>query len=127
MADTGKEVIKTSTLKKRILMHGDIDTDDANTAYLAYIGLGQVVQSVLGQDGWRSVLGNGYFAAPSVCEHGVWLKEMLRNAETRVKSAESAYENVRQIAFAFDGAELSGMVEEPNIEDIVADLEAHAI
>ncbi len=127
MSKTGKEVIKTSTLKNRVLAHSEISTKDANTLYLASVGLTQVIQSVLWADGWRSVLGNGYFAAPSICKHGTWLKEMLKNAENRAKNFEAACDGVRQLAMAFDGAELDGMYEEPSIEDIVADLEAHAI
>lgn len=127
MASKGKEVIKTSTLKNRILAHNEIRATDTNTVYLASIGLTQVVQSVLWADGWRSVLGNGYFASPSICKHSTWLMEMLKSAESRAQRFEAACEGVRQYAMVFDGTEPEGLAEEPNIEDIVADLEAHAI
>ena len=129
MARSGKHVIRTETLKNRIRPHVEITTDDANEKYLMEGGLAQTVQSVLWQDGWRSVK-DGYFVSLEECENLVRLKQMLRNANTRKDQAEKAYENVKSVEcrqLVIAGIECDELIEEPSEEDLIAELEADAI
>lgn len=128
MARKGKYVIKTSTLRERILIHCEIKSNDPNTQYLANCGLTQTVQSVLQTDGWRSVIGNGYFLPASDAKKAEWATFLRKNAKARVGQAEAAYEVVRQLTMNFeDFEEIDDFIEEPAIEDVIADLEAYAI
>ena len=129
MARKNKYVIKTRTLKERIFAHPqcEISTRDINTRYLAEVGMTQVVQSVLWADGWRSVVGNGYFLPACDAKKAEWANLLRRNASARVGQAEAAYEIVRQLTMDFDDEEINGLIEEPAIEDVIADLEAYAI
>ena len=45
MVFENKHVIRTETMKARILGHSDIMTDDTNTHYLAEIGVQQVIDT----------------------------------------------------------------------------------
>lgn len=123
-----KYAVKTDTIRNRILLHSEIDTGDANTRYLAEVGIQQVIQSVLNSNGFYSVA-NGFFVSLNECENIALLKIMLKNANRREESATGTKDKVETIMFRqtkFDGIELD-LVEEPSIADIVADLEAHAI
>lgn len=130
MARKKKYVIKTSTLRERIFAHPScqIASKDPNTIYLANNGMTQVIQSVLWADGWRSVVGNGYFLPASDAKKPEWASLLRRNASARVGQAEAAYEIVRQLTMNFDNENaLDGFIDEPAIEDVIADLEAFAI
>lgn len=129
LARKEKHVIKTSTLKERIMLHVPAKVDDTDLQYLIDTGLVQVVQSVLHADGWRSVA-DGYFALLNECEDLSRLKIMVRNADTRVIMAEGVAGEVRQVEarqMAFVGIDCEELIEEPCYEDYIADLEADAI
>lgn len=129
LADTGKHIIKTETLKSNIMAHVPLDTEDENELYLIDVGIVQVAQSVLWADGWRSVA-DGYFASLHDCKDLVQLKLMLKNSDRRVESAVringevKMYES-RQLKIA--GLDCDELVAEPSYEDLIADLEADAV
>lgn len=122
-------MIKTETLKDRILAHGDIITDDENTRYLAEVGLVQVAQSVLWADGWRSVA-EGYFMSLHACEDLRKLKIMHRNSSKRVYVAVDVDGEVQECIakqMTIQGVEDEELIEEQDRDDLVADLESRAI
>ena len=122
-------MIKTETLKDRILAHGDIITDDENTRYLAEVGLVQVAQSVLWADGWGSVA-EGYFMSLHACEDLRKLKIMHRNSSKRVYVAVDVDGEVQECIakqMTIQGAEDEELIEEQDRDDLVADLESRAI
>ena len=122
-------MIKTETLKNRILAHGDIITDDENTRYLAEVGLVQVAQSVLWADGWRSVA-EGYFMSLYACEDLRKLKIMHRNSSNRVYVAVDVDGEVQECIakqMTIQGVEDEELIEEQDRDDLVADLESRAI
>ena len=122
-------MIKTETLKDRILAHGDIITDDENTRYLAEVGLVQVAQSVLWADGWRSVA-EGYFMSLHACEDLRKLKIMHRNSSKRVYAAVDVDGEVQECIakqMTIQGVEDEELIEEQDRDDLVADLESRAI
>lgn len=122
-------MIKTETLKDRILAHGDIITDDENTRYLAEVGLVQVAQSVLWADGWRSVA-EGYFMSLHACEDLRKLKIMHRNSSNRVYVAVDVDGEVQECIakqMTIQGVENEELIEEQDRDDLVADLESRAI
>lgn len=122
-------MIKTETLKDRILAHGDIITDDENTRYLAEGGLVQVAQSVLWADGWRSVA-EGYFMSLHACEDLRKLKIMHRNSSNRVYVAVDVDGEVQECIakqMTIQGVEDEELIEEQDRDDLVADLESRAI
>ena len=129
LADTGKHIIKTETLKSNIMAHVPLNTEDENELYLIDVGIVQVAQSVLWADGWRSVA-DGYFASLHDCKNLVQLKLMLKNSDRRVESAVringevKMYES-RQLKIA--GLDCDELVAEPSYEDLIADLEADAV
>lgn len=129
LADTGKHIIKTETLKSNIMAHVPLNTEDENELYLIDVGIVQVAQSVLWADGWRSVA-DGYFASLHDCKDLVQLKLMLKNSDRRVESAVringevKMYES-RQLKIA--GLDCDELVAEPSYEDLIADLEADAV
>ena len=128
MVFENKHVIRTETMKSRILGHSDIMTSDTNTRYLAELGIQQVVQSVLNSNGFYSVA-NGFFVSLSECKNLVRLKIMLRNANRREESAEGTKDTMEAITFKqlkMEGLELE-LVEEPAFDELIADLEADAI
>lgn len=123
-----KHVIRTETMKNRILGHSDIVTSDTNTRYLAEIGIQQVIQSVLNSNGFYSVA-NGFFVSLNECKNLVRLKIMLRNANRREESAEGTKDTMEAITFRqlkMEGLELE-LVEEPAFDELIEDLEADAI
>ena len=123
-----KHVIRTDTMKTRILLHSEINAGDANTRYLAELGIQQVVQSVLNSNGFYSVT-NGFFVSLNECKNLVRLKIMLKNASRREESAEWTKDKMESITFKqlkMEGIELE-LVEEPAFDDLIADLEADAI
>ena len=129
LARKEKHVIKTATLKERIMLHVPTKVDDTDIQYLIDTGLVQVVQSVLHADGWRSVA-DGYFVSLSDCEDLPRLKIMVRNADSRAIIAETVAGEVRQVEarqMTFVGIECEELIEEPCYEDYLADLEADAI
>lgn len=126
LADNGKHLIRTATLKDRILSHVDVPVGDENIDYLISLGVQQAAQSVLWADGWRSVV-DGFFANLSENKNLLRFKLMDRNAYTRKERSEAAYEMVHQTVMSFAGADFIGLVEEPSTEEIIADLEADAI
>lgn len=122
-------MIKTETLKDRILAHGDIITDDENTRYLAEVGLVQVAQSVLWADGWRSVA-EGYFMSLHACEDLRKLKIMHRNSSNRVYVAVDVDGEVQECIakqMTIQGVEDEELIEEQDRDDLFADLESRAI
>lgn len=122
-------MIKTETLKDRILAHGDIITDDENTRYLAEVGLVQVAQSVLWADGWRSVA-EGYFMSLHAREDLRKLKIMHRNSSNRVYVAVDVDGEVQECIakqMTIQGVEDEELIEEQDRDDLVADLESRAI
>lgn len=128
MVFENKHVIRTETMKSRILGHSGIMTSDTNTRYLAELGIQQVVQSVLNSNGFYSVA-NGFFVSLSECKNLVRLKIMLRNANRREESAEGTKDTMEAITFKqlkMEGLELE-LVEEPAFDELIADLEADAI
>lgn len=115
-------------MKTRILGHSEIMTSDANTRYLAEVGIQQVIQSVLNSNGFYSVA-NGFFVSLHECKNLVRLKIMLKNASRREESAEGTKDTMEAITFKqlkMEGIELE-LVEEPAFDDLIADLEADAI
>jgi hypothetical protein len=128
MVFENKHVIRTETMKNRILGHSDIVTSDTNTRYLAEIGIQQVIQSVLNSNGFYSVA-NGFFVSLNECKNLVRLKIMLRNANRREESAEGTKDTMEAITFRqlkMEGLELE-LVEEPAFDELIEDLEADAI
>lgn len=130
LARKEKHVIKTATLKDRIMLHIPMqEVDDTDIQYLVEAGLVQVVQSVLHEDGWRSVA-NGYFVSLSDCKDLQRLKIMVRNADSRSIIAEGVADMVREVEarqLTIAGIECDELIEEPCYEDYIAELEADAI
>ena len=129
MVEKSCDVIKTETLKNRILAHRDIQTDDENTKYLAEVGLVQVAQSVLWADGWRSVA-EGYFMSLHACEDLEKLKIMHRNTSNRVYVAVDVDGEVQECIakqMTLQGIDDEELIEEQDRDDLIADLEARAI
>ena len=83
IAETGKHVIKTESIKDlvnpRIIISGAND----DSTYLAEIGFGQVIQSRLYEHGYRS-LGKGYFVNLNSCRDVHYLMMLYDNADTSV-------------------------------------------
>lgn len=129
LVEQSRDVIRTETLKNRILAHSDIVTDDENTKYLAEIGLVQVAQSVLWADGWRSVA-EGYFMSLHACEDLGKLKIMHRNASKRVYVAVDVDGEVQECIakqMTIQGIDNEDLIEEQDRDDLIADLESRAI
>lgn len=129
LAIEGKQFIRTSTLKDGILRHTEIMTDDGNTRHLAEIGIGQVIQKTLQSAGWKSVAG-GYFVNTAECAELPILKRLVRNAHGRTVAAELTEDTIRgyearQLAIA--GIDCDELVEEPAWEDLIVELEQHAV
>lgn len=129
IAETGKHVIKTESIKDlvnpRIIISGAND----DSTYLAEIGFGQVIQSRLYEHGYRS-LGKGYFVNLNSCRDVHYLMMLYDNADTSVADKVRIRKLIReqcdgQGVYIFDGVEPIGtrfnMTEEEFYDQVKAD------
>ena len=107
----GKHVISTSSIKEYIppeLISGL--SGDTDTAYLAQVGLGQVIQSILWRHDFRS-LGRGFFVNLEQCDNVSYLAELYNNSDSSVLEKETIRKRIKskcdgQGVFSFEGDRL---------------------
>lgn len=106
MEHTDKHVINTETLKNRVMLHINFDGENDETKYCTKVGFGQVIQSRLFNNGYRSVR-TGLFVNVDRCESISYLNEIVKNADASETTKAMVKERLKKIR----DTKLSGQIE----------------
>ena len=97
MLSDDKHLISTYTLRKRIEDQFDLSDESRDREYLMAIGLGQIIQSRLYANGYRSVR-MGYFVNLDKCENVPYLYALLQNEDILVKEKAAVKKKIARIS-----------------------------
>ena len=135
MEASGKHVIKTETIKSRVLSRVEIGGINDDSDYLTDVGLAQIIQQRLYNRGYRSVR-TGKFVNLDRCEDIDYLQQMLDNANISTQEKICVAKSIKQtrddkltgqIEFTIDGSILSGLHVPLSEEEFIEKLEKDAI
>lgn len=135
MESGGKHVIKTETIKNRVLSRVEIGGINDDSDYLTDVGLAQIIQQRLYYRGYRSVR-TGKFVNLDRCEDIDYLQQMLENADISAQEKICVAKRIKkirdeklsgQIEFTIDGSILSGLHVPLSEEEFIEKLEKDAI
>lgn len=138
LEESNKHVIRSETLRKRVLLHIDISNEDKDIEAMTRTGFSQAVEQRLYRAGYRSVK-VGYFVNLEKCENIVYLNELLRNADVRIEDKARIKDRIREIRDAIgkkadgqgrmilNGTDLVGIEFSPTKEEITAFLNGDSV
>lgn len=106
LKETDNHVIKTATLKDRVMRHIQFDGKNEETQYCAKVGFSQTIQMRLWVKGYRS-LRTGFFINLDNCENVPYLQELLANADLAVSERERVKDRIKSLR----DKKLSGQIE----------------
>ena len=135
MLSEDKHLISTRTLRDRIERQVDLSDENRDREYLMTIGLGQVMQSRLYVNGYRSVR-TGYFVNLDKCDNVPYLYALLQNEDLQIaektvvkKKIEALMKKKRdpQCSLIFDGSEIVGISNPPTEDEVIEMVEQDAV
>lgn len=137
LIETGKHLIKTSTILMMCKNRIDLEDGDETREDLLEIGVKQVIQSRLYAHNYFSVQ-TGYFANLDRCDNIGYLNMMLKSKDNIIEDKIDARNVVRkklnevaalngQMVFVSDESGVLTPIETKTKEEILADLEADAV
>lgn len=130
-----KHVMKTDTLKERVLLHVHFDGKNDETKYVQKVGFGQVIQSRLYANGYRSIR-MGLFVNLDRCEDIVYLQTLLKNADLAAEDKAMVRDRIKQlrdtkmtgqIEFDINGSVIKGLISPITEQELMDMLEADAV
>ena len=130
LEQSDKHGIKTETLKKRVLKHVNIESEDEDREYLLGVGFGQAIQMRLHAHGYRSVL-YGHFIKLDECKNIPFLVQMLNNQDSDIKDRSKIASRIKELIKAYDAQCSFGMDNKYNVpiprDELMEMLEADCI
>lgn len=132
-AKKNKHVLKTETIRYRVLLHIDTQTGDEWKDDFIRIGLQQVIQSRLYVRGYRSIQ-TGYFVKVSTCQNIAYLKIASENADDNAKTKagiagmiKALLNSLAQIEMKFNGVNFDDYIIPETSETLMEEIEADAL